>query len=176
MNLKAMNMFLSEENIKRHIEHLRMLRLKYSVIEKSVPELKGKGIKELSKMRIDRGLKEEAVDLLWDIQSHDLFFDSFCENPIWLDEIRKNNGSRECLIHNIIIQAEGKNYGYIYVYLDKHNKITINYTDHFDGAFVKYEPRLCIDLFEHTYFNDYGFNKEKFLRNALGYLYTNKLS
>ena len=47
MNLNAMNLFLSEENIKRHLEHLRTQKLKYSILEKSVPELKGKSIKEI---------------------------------------------------------------------------------------------------------------------------------
>lgn len=176
MNFKAMNMFLSEENIKNHIEHLRTLRLKYSVLEKSITELNGKGIGEVYKMGISRKIKDEAIELLWHIKSHDLFFNSFSEMVVWHDDIRKNNGSRESFVYNLLTLAERKKYGYIYVYLDRQKKITVSFADSFDGAFVKYEPRLCIDIFEHTYFNDYGFKKDKFIRGALAYLDTNKLS
>ena len=127
-------------------------------------------------MGINRKIKDEALQLLWHIKSHDLFFNSFNEIVVWPDEIRKNNGSRESFIYSLLMLANEKNSGYIYVYPDRQKKITLSYADHFDGAFVKYEPRLCIDIFEHTYFNDYGFKKEKFLHGSLAYLDTNKLS
>ena len=62
MNFKAMNMFLSEENIKRHLEHLRTMKLKYSILEKSLPELKGRSIAQIVRLGINRKLKDEAIN------------------------------------------------------------------------------------------------------------------
>ena len=176
MNFKAINMFLSEENIKRHYEHLRTLRLKYSVLEKSVPEVKGREIKDIATMSINRKIREEALSLLWNIKSHELFFNSFIENPMWPEDIRKHNSTRESLAYEIFMESKDKNCGFIYVYTDKHKKLLISFSNLYDGTFLKYEPMLCIDLFEHAYFNDYGFKKEDYIRAALNYLDTGKLS
>lgn len=176
MNFKVLNFFLSEENIKRHIEHLRTLRLRYSVLEKSLPELKERTMTDIARSGINRRIKDEALELLWLIKSHELFFNSFSENPLWHEEIRKHNSSREKFVYDLLMEAKGKDCGFLYVYPDKQKRLLTVYADRFDGAFVKYEPSLCLDLYEHTYFADYGFKKEKFLRNALAYLDTGRLS
>lgn len=175
MNLKVMNLFLSEENIKRHVEHLRTLRLKYSVLEKSLPEIKDRDIISISRSAINRKVKEEALELLWLIKSHELFFNSFSENPVWCEGVRKHNSSRERFVYDVLMEAKDKDCGFLYIYPDKQKKLITVYTDRFDGAFVKYEPRLCLDLYEHTFFSDYGFKREKFLRNALMYFDTSRL-
>ncbi|MBO7196943.1 MAG: hypothetical protein J6V80_06450, partial [Clostridia bacterium] len=64
MNFKAMNQFLSEENIKRHLEHLREYKLKLSILVKSIPELKGLSFAEILKSDIKREVKNEASELL----------------------------------------------------------------------------------------------------------------
>lgn len=175
MNLKAMKMFLSEENVKKHLEHFRNLRLRFSVLEKSIPELKGKDISAVSKLSISRKIKDEALELLWQIKSHELFFNSFTINPLWNEEIRKHNSSRERLIYDVFSQVKDLYYGFLYVYTDRHKNIITIYSNKYDGTFVKYQPSLCLDLYEHTYFNDYGFKKDKFLSNALGYFDTGRL-
>ena len=169
MNYKALNCFLSEDNIKEHLDHLRTLRLKYSVLVKSFQELEGRALMELLKMPINKNVKEEAVELLWQINSHELFFDSFTDNPLSTNSIRKQNVSKERFLYDIMTYAQDKDYGFLYVYKDKQNNIVNLFTDHYDGAFAKYQPILCIDLYEHTYFLDYRFKKDKFLRNALAY-------
>ena len=169
MNFKAMNLFLSEDNIKEHLEHLRQLRLKYSILSKSLPEIKDKDIGDLLKLGINRKVREEVIELLWQIKSHELFFNSFSLNPRWSEEIRKYNTSHERFLYDIMMEAKDKSYGFLYVLNDKQKKLLIKCTEGFDGAFAKYEPILCIDLYEHTYFLDYRFKKEKFLRNALAY-------
>lgn len=176
MNFKVMNLFLSEENIKRHLEHLRTLRLKYSVLEKSLPELKEKTMADVGRLGINRKIRDEALEILWLIKSHELFFNSFTKNPIWSDDIRKHNSSRERFVYDLLIETKGRDSGFLYVYPDRQKRLLTVYTDRFDGAFIKYEPRLCLDLYEHTYFVDYGFKKERFLRNALMYLDTGRLS
>nr|MBE6545613.1 hypothetical protein [Oscillospiraceae bacterium] len=175
MNLKAMNMFLSEDNIKKHLEHLRNEKLKYSILEKSVPELKGKSINEISRANLSRDIKEEALRLLWYIRSHETFFDSFTVNPKRSETVEKHSSSRERLVYDIFLQAKDREYGFLYVYADKQGAPRIAVSDYNEGVYLRYEPILSIDLYEHTYFSDYGFSKDKFLRNALMYLDTGRL-
>ena len=175
MNLKAMNMFLSEDNIKKHLEHLRNQKLRYSILEKSVPELKGKTINEIYRMPLSRDIKDEALCLLWYIRSHETFFDSFTDHPKKSETVEKNFSSRERLIYDIFLKAKEKNCGFLYVYNDRQGLTRITFSEKNDGAYLSFEPALCIDLYEHTYFSDYGFKKESFLRGALGYLDTGRL-
>ena len=76
MNFKALNLFLSEDNIRRHIEHNNSVKLKLSILEKSVPKIIGCSICEIKQMKLDKDIKEEAARLIGYIRSHDLFFDS----------------------------------------------------------------------------------------------------
>ena len=175
MNFKAMNLFLSEENIKRHLEYLRTLRLKYSILEKGVPEIKGKGIKDITMSSLNRKIKDEAMSLLWQIKTHEVFFNSFSESPIWPDSMKKQFSSREKFLYDLMIKATDGEYGYLYIFSDNQKRIRSLFTNRFDGAFLQYQPLLCIDLYEHSYFCDYGFAKDKFIKGALAYLDTGKL-
>lgn len=168
MDLKGMNLFLSKENINRHIEFLRSLRLKYSILEKSVEALRGKEIEDLIKLKLKSDIKEEAIDLLWKIRSHQLFFDSFNERAV-ISKESVGSLEREGILYRAFCLAKEKDWGFLYLYLDKQRNPVHIYADSFDGAFVKYRPSLCLDLYEHTYLMDYGFNKTKFLKNALAY-------
>ena len=169
MNLKAMNMFLSEDNIKRHLEHLRTQKLRFSIIEKSFPEIKRKEMNEIVRLNISKDVKDEALSLLGYIKAHECFFDSFTEIPKRSDEIMKHYASRESFIYNLYTAAKDKKYGFLFVYKDKYGIPRFVFSEENEGAFLRYEPLLAIDLYEHVYFNDYGFAKDKYLRSALEY-------
>lgn len=176
MNLKAMNMFLSEDNIKRHLEHLRTLRLKYSIIEKSFPEFKGKGIKEILRMNINKDLKDEALSLLRSIRAHEIFFVSFTELPKRPDGVMRHYLSRERLLYELFNAGKERVCGFLFLYLDKYGIPRYSFSAWDDGAFLRYEPILAVDMYEHAYFSDYGFAKEKYLHSALEYLDLERLS
>ena len=167
MNIKALTLFLTEGNLREHFDYLRMMRLKYSVLVKSVPSLEGKEISSVIKSSFDPEIKTEAVNLLWQIKSHELFFDSFTDTPSLNINFKNNGISKEGFIYDILTMAKDKEWGFLYIYRDRKNNLVKSYTDKYDGAFCKYIPLLCLDLYEHTYFLDYRFKKEKYLRNAL---------
>ena len=167
MNFEAMNLFLSEGNIKRHLEHLREKRLCYSILEKSMPELCEHSINEIIRLNIDRGVKDEAISLLWYIKSHECFFDSFSINQ---NMVNISRISVEKLLYEIYTEAMKMDHGFLFVTVDKHKTPKITFSDGNDGAFIKYKPILALDLYEHTYFLDYGFDKKRFLQNAIKYL------
>ena len=175
MDLKAMNMFLSEDNIKRHLEHLRNYRLKLSILEKSLPELKGKAMSEIIRTGFSRDIREEALRLIWYIKSHECFFDSFTESPKRSDRLAKAYSSREKFVYDLYLEAKDRDFGFLYVYLDREMPKILFMSD-WDRSFMKIKPLLALDLYEHTYFTDYGFAKDRFIRSALMYLDTGKLN
>lgn len=175
MNINAMNMFLSEDNIKRHLEHLRTQKLRYSILEKSIPELKGKKMTDIARMGLDREIKEEALHLLWYIKSHECFFNSFCEVQLKSENVLKYYSSREKFLYDVCLEAKNKDHGFLYIYLDKKGRPQMTFCTESGGAFIKYTPLLAIDLYEHTYFSDYGFKKDKFISNLLMYLDVGRL-
>lgn len=160
MNFQALNMFLSEENIKRHIEHFKTLKHKLSILEKSDDRIISATIDNIKKMRIDRELRREIVELKVMVHSHECFFNSFALRQ------RISPGDRlraEKILHEIYLRGKEMNGGFIYLFNDKGIiRISDDYRD--------VNPMLCIDLYEHCYFLDYGFIKERFLKNALPYL------
>ena len=176
MNLTAMNAFLSETNIKKHLEYLKNLRLKYSILIKSIPELCEKEIYELPRLNIDRQAKQEAISLLWEIKSHELFFNSFIGDNLEHRERLYRKTSIDRLIYDIFSFAKDKCNCFIYCYNDERKCLKLKHSNVYDGAFIKYNPVLCIDLYEHCYFNDYGFKKESYLRSMLSWLDIYKLS
>ena len=167
MNFEALNMFLSDGNIERHLEHLRQMRLRYSILEKSVPRFKGCSMSNIMRLNIDRDVKDEALSLMWNIQSHECFFDSF---DIKQSNVNPTNISKERLLYEIYTEAMKRDYGFIYIFSQKQSGVHMIFSDKNDGAIIKNKPLLALDLYEHAYFLDYGFNKKRFLQNALPYL------
>ena len=47
--------------------------------------------------------------------------------------------------------------------------------DDLTGVFLKYDVRLAVDLCEHAYFYDYGFDKKSYLKAALSSLDLSKI-
>ena len=171
MNVSGMNLFLSEDCIKKHLEHLHTMKLKYSILEKSISNLSGKEIVNILKMRIGREEKEEAIKLLTYIKSHECFFSSFTDSP---KIIKCGALSSEKIAYEIFTEAKDKDYGFIYIYKDK-EQIKTYYSREGYGAFYRITPILTLDLYEHTYFSDYGFNKNAFLKGAIAHLDFSKL-
>ena len=170
MNTKGMNMFLSEDNIKRHCEHLKTLKLCFSILEKSLSQPLENDINQILKMNIEREVKSEASELLWKIKSHELFFSSFSEKQVVNGKILNGTISKEKFLYDIFVELSDKDYGFFYVCLNNRGQPYTVFTQRFDGAFLKYSPILALDLYEHTYFCDYGFDKKRFLKSALTYL------
>ena len=150
MSDQAMRMFLSEENIKRHKEFVNSLRLKRSILEKS----------DSKAMRIDGRLKREAEYLDWQIKSHELFLGSFSSAV-------KRSAKGESIRYKLYLECMDHENGFLYIYFDRGLR-TKSVADNW--SIPNKEKCLCLDLYEHCYFLDYGFKKDKFLKNMLPYL------
>jgi hypothetical protein len=165
MNLDALNRFLSKENIRRHEEYLNTSRLKMSILCKSDDRLQGKTPLQINKMKIDSEIKKDYCRLYWCIRSHEAFFNSFRLdagiNP-------KDRPRAEKLLYDIYTLGMKAEYGFIYVYRDR-SEVRISISSNKNFLDFQKNP-LCIDMYEHSYLLDYGFKKDRYLKNALYYL------
>ena len=170
MNLKAMRSFLSESNIKEHLSYLRTLRLRLSIIEKSIPELKGASGEKIIRMNLKRGAKEEALNLHRRIRLHEIYFSSFTEVPKPSPILRKHYSSESGFVYEIKKCALGMDCGYIYVYKDQKGIPRFRSLLIPDDGIFRDKPVLSLDLFEHAYLFDYGFAFDRYLDGALSHI------
>ncbi len=172
MDKNAMRGFLSERNLELHVEYLENLRLKTSIFVKSGVDIAGKSLRELSRMRLGVD-KEEILALAKDVYYHELYFASFGMGGSRAAE----RGSRYSSVAGFLYELERAAMrhcgGFLLVYQDG------------EGAIIGHsseppprragEPRLALDLCEHAYFLDYGFDKLSYVRAALARLELSKI-
>ena len=83
--------FLSERSSALHKQYLENLKLKYSILEKSVPGIREKSISDLQRMRVP--YKEEILSVKSNVICHELFFASFGEGRRQSACIKQSFGS-----------------------------------------------------------------------------------
>ena len=175
MDTVAMHMFLSEGSIKQHIENLRRLRLRHSVNEECYPQIRGKSLCEVSHMNIPSPERREIVENMRSIQAHELYFSSFTDAPRAVKSLRRYYSSEEAFLYEALELSLGCHSAFLYVCVER-GRPTLRISHGDDGFFIDREPLLALDLFEHAYFLDYGFDREKYLKSALCRLDLQRLS
>ena len=161
---------LSEEALDLHKDYLKEMKLKYSICEKSIPEISGKSIIEISRMRIRE--REEIRALLSEILYHDVYFSSFGKEYQSSVAVKKRFRTEASFLYEL--HEVGKNAGdsFLLIYI---NKGRVDYAVAPKGSVLRVQPVLAIDLCEHAYFLDFGFDREEYLRKTLSFLNLNSL-
>ncbi len=170
MNLSPLYCFLSENNVKNHLAYMRTLRLKYSILEKSLPRIKGVSPEELVRMNIPKKQSAELLPLILKIKAHELYFSSFTKTPKPCQLLKKYYISENSFCYELKEAAKRLDHGYLYVYKDGRGRPCFRTVEALDIGFLRDAPLLVIDLFEHSYFADYGFEYEKYLTGAISHL------
>ena len=169
--------FLSRENVLRHKEYLKELKLKYSVLEKSYPELSGLSFREIAKARVSLDKRLECLELKSKIILHELYFDSFCESFRPSPYVKELFGSEATFLYEIEREvSKSEEYGFLVVFSDRKNKLKFELLDDYTELLLNSTPHLTIDLYEHAYFLDYGFSRKKYVKAALAQLNLNKIN
>ncbi len=167
--------FLTQDSIKKHMEYMDTLFLKYSIYEKSIPDLKGKTPAQISRMRIDKSDKENILSLLKEYHSHKTYFNSFAKNDKPCKEIKRFYSSENDFCYRVVERARAVECGYIYILKDKKGVPVIAHSLDISSAYISCTPILVLDLCEHAYFADYGFNRDEYIRRAVSRLDISKL-
>lgn len=175
MNPSVLEAFLTKDNIDEHLSHFRTQRLKYSILEKSIPEIKGKTVREIYRMRLKQEIKSEVLPCINSIVCHKIYFSSFCKNPAPCARIREFYISDDSFLYEILELGRRYDCGFILVGYGTHDKpyMTVyqDFSDYIPEGVV-----LALDLCEHAYFLDYRFEKERYLKAALARLDRGKLA
>ena len=162
--------FLSDDSVGEHRAYLSNLKLKYSILEKSIPCLKGQSLEKIYSLSLSRAERREAVELYSEIRLHEVFFASFSDRVgIESRYINEVYGSRAAFVHELFCEAKRLTFGFVcYSVSKKGGKIVSsrNYDEIFDSG----EPILALDVFEHAYFRDFGFCKARYISEALSFL------
>lgn len=150
-----------------HAEHLRTLKLQMSIFEKSYPELSGKSCREILRLPLKRTEREAAAALKADILAHELYFSSFSSPHQKSDCVRGAYGSEANFIYQLYRAAEGED-GFLFIKPDRRGTPIWQICHRsLEGYLSAATPILAVDLCEHAYFYDYGFDRLSYLKNAL---------
>ena len=162
---EGLSEYLSEEALNIHREHLRKQCLLYSVFEKMYPEIREKKIREIAKTRIND--RAEIEDLYFDILYHKLYFSSFGKKFQTSNAVKKRFRTESLFLYELLQAAKNERGGFILVHCSSG---TVDYLISSNKSARRIEPVLAIDLCEHAYFLDYGFNREEYLKNIISSL------
>ena len=166
--------FLSERSILLHKEYLNSLILKSNIFEKSYRELKNEKNSDVIKSKIKNEEKRKYLTLIMKIKAHRIFFESFSNEYARPKCLKNDYSSAEDFLYKVRCAAEDEDSKFLYVVKnkDKISYLTVrSFTDFLDMERVI----LAIDLCEHAYFYDYGFDKDSYIRAAVSRLNLGKL-
>ncbi len=141
--------FVSEESLRIHKEHLCALRMKKEICVSA----------------------RDASALQASIRSHELYFSSFRKERTPCERIRAGYRSENNFCFELLEYAKRQCLGFLYIYpMVRHPFVGF-------GTDEKYLSRalLAVDLWEHAYFLDYGFNFASYLEAALSHLDLSRL-
>ena len=166
--------FLSERNLEQHKEYLNNLILQYNVFIKSYTILEGLDIDGIYKSAIPFYEREECAILLGKITAHKIFFSSFGKRNLHSERIKKEYGSEASFLYQALNECRKTESGFLLDYEEK-GKIAFSCTEQYYKVMRYKNVKLALDLYEHAYFYDYGFNREAYISNALSYLDFNNI-
>lgn len=171
MRDSALKNIVSAESILRHKEHHRRIQLRYSVLVKSFPPLACTEIGEISRLRLPSAVKRRATEMQADILAHKLFFSSFSENGARSKAVSAQFGSEASFLYELARSAdESDHVGFLLVWVNARKIVEFAFATPLAEIFSRESPCLAIDLWEHAYFFDYGFDRSAYLKAALSRL------
>lgn len=168
MRDSALKDIVSAESILRHKEHYRRLQLRYSVLVKSFPQLACAEVGEIFRLRLPPAVKRRAAEMYSDILAHKLFFSSFSENGARSKAVAAQFGSEAAFLYELARSVEESDHvGFLLVWVNARKTVEFAFATQIGNAFSRESPCLAIDLWEHAYFTDYGFDRSAYLKAAL---------
>ncbi len=160
--------FVSEENYRMHLDYLNTLKLKLSVISKSLSDIKG----GTGTGGVRQGWSDSRASLeklRCEIMLHEVYFDSFSEREYPRSAVAARKfGSENELLNNLYKRGMDTPYGFVGVRKCDHRGPEAFAASEYER--VRGRVLLAVDVSEHAYFYDYGFEKGEYLKRALAHL------
>ena len=158
--------FISEENYMMHLEYVNQLRIKLCALEKII---------NVSTVRRRRRIGEENAEkemrVKNEVRLHDAYFASFSEREFARSPfVQRVFGSENELLMMLYKAAMKATHGFVGVEGHLNGKLCVFSCSDYVKLNEKFNPILAIDVCEHAYFYDFGFDKERYIRRALAHL------
>ena len=131
--------FVSAEALALHKEHLSALRTRKDICTE----------------------KKAADSIACEISAHTLYFNSFRRDRVPCPRIKSGYGSENRFCYVLLEYALTVRYGFLYIY----PKSGFPYVGFGNEEKHLSRAALAIDLWEHAYFLDYGFDKNRYISN-----------
>jgi superoxide dismutase len=109
------------------------------------------------------------------ILSHKIYFSSFAENLSPCPKIRKFYPSEDSFCYEVLTLARKYDGGFIYIFSADDREVRVLHSSDTPRVFEREAPTLALDISEHAYFADYGFERDNYLKSAVARLDINKL-
>ena len=172
MEKEFLRMFLGERAIELHKEYVEECRLKLSILGKSGYDIEGKRYPELYRARLGDA-RGEILTLSREVYLHELYFDSFCQGGATSATVKRDFRSTASFLYALERLAMSSSGGFLVVSRVGEGVETSVSTSHLER--IRGTPILALDICEHAYFLDYGFDKLAYVRGALTHLDPSKL-
>lgn len=158
--------FIDEENYKMHLEYVNLLRVRLSAFRKM------RGDNDSGKSAIAK----REVYVANEVLLHEAYFNSFSEREFPRSACATRVfGSGNELLMALYRCAMDAVYGFVGVARGaREGMYVFSCCDYFDMK-PKLEPILAVDVCEHAYFGDFGFDKERYVKRALAHLSLDRL-
>ena len=175
-SLAAMHSFLSPESVTEHLEYYRKLLLRRSIAEKSIPEVRGADWHSLSGRGLPTGIVREVAPLLYECESHRLYFSSFCEVEPDSPSMSAS-GDVAGFIYDVYKACSEARSDFMTIYVDPLRRDILLDCDTYNVRVLRRcVPVLALDICEHAYFRAYGFDRDRYIREAVRHFDLEKIT
>ena len=174
MDVSAMYTFLTEENVFLHLDYYRTIRAKLSIFLKSMKQPEDLTVESIFDFKLNTSFKKEILPLIKSAELHKIYFNSFSFPIVECEKIKKYFSSKEAFLFDLYCAAKEKKLGFLCVFKAHSKGIDVAFSDDISISQIG-DISLAVDLSEHAYFLDYGFDRDAYLKSALGHLNISKL-
>lgn len=150
---------VSEENLLRHKRHLEEQILRLSVLDSSDGRV--------GTRRMRQSFREERAVLEEDIRCHRRYFASFTERSRLLPPYAPY-ASAEGFLYDAFLDMKAAGNAFYFLWRDGRGRLCHGRSD--AGLSLPSDGVLAVDLYEHAYYGDYGFDREGYIKSALSHL------
>lgn len=160
--------FFSEIAVGEHLAYRRRLAARLSLLKKSFPGKEALGTEEILSARLF-GVQRQMLPLAREILLHDVYFSSFSEGKEKASPALRRYSSDAAFRYALLERARETRDGFLCIFSDRQGDARSAIASPPDFAFSVL-PCLAVDLAEHAYFYDFGFDREKYLVEAISRL------
>lgn len=162
--------FVSERNYLMHKDAAGKDALRLGVLLRSVPKSVADDVGKLMRMRVTGMDMRSVSELKASVVLHKVFFDSFRDGRFSPSEaVRQHFGSEAALRSMMLREAMQKPRGFVALLLSRKKPLVLASESALD-ILLRGTPLLAIDISEHAYYGDWGFDKEGYLKAAISRL------